>query len=129
MSFKARLKIDGEDFRIIHSSYALQRDTDFSGRPSSDVRGGSVHFELESSENTMFIEWMCTPTALKDGVIDFHKRDSDAIMKTLEFKDAYLVSFTETFDNMGDSPMSISCVVSAREIIMGSASLENEWPS
>jgi hypothetical protein len=127
MSFKARLKIDGNEYRVLHCSYTLQRDLDFSGRPSSDVRGGTIHFEVESGEDTFFIEWMCMPTQMYEGSIEFYKRDSDATMKVLEFKDAYCGSFTESFSNVGDSPMNISCVISAREIVMGSASLENEW--
>ncbi len=129
MSFKARLKIEGTEYRVLHCSFSIQRDIDFSGRPSSDIRGGTVHFELESSEDTSLIAWICSPTQLKAGSIEFYKRDSDATMKVLEFADAYLVSFTETFDHVGDSPMKMSCVISARELTMNDANIENEWVS
>ena len=129
MSFRAILDIDGTEYRVLHANYSLQRDTDFSGRPSSDVRGGSLHVEIESHDDTSFFEWICDPYTLKSGKITFYKRDEEAAMKELEFEDAYLVSYAESVDAVGDNPMTESLVFSAKKISMGGASHENEWPS
>lgn len=129
---KARLFIDGGDdngYRLLNLSYSLTRETDFSGRPNSDVQGGKIEFQIESREETPFLEWICMKTQMLNGKVEFSKRDSDALLKTLEFTDGYLVEFQEHFENVGDTPMTITGTISAREIVMGNASLTNEWPS
>ena len=42
MSFKAKFTVDGKDYRVFNCSYSLQQDVDKTGRPSSEVRGGSL---------------------------------------------------------------------------------------
>ncbi len=128
MSFRAILDVDGEEFRVLHCNYSLQRDVDFSGRPSSDVRGGTLHLEIESSDDTSYFEWICDPYQVKSGKVTFYKRDEEAAMKELEFEDAYLVSYAESVDAIGDSPMVESLVFSAKKISMGGATHENDWP-
>ncbi len=128
MSFKARLDVEGQDLRVLHCNYSLQRDTDFTGRPSSDVRGGTIHFEVESTDSSMFFEWMTDPYAMKSGKFTFYKRDEESKMKELEFEDAYLVSYSESVDAIGDNPMVESLVVSAKKIKLGGGEHENDWP-
>ncbi len=127
MSFSARLKVDGVDARVLECSYTLNRDVDFSGRPSGDVRGGRVLVSIEGSENTGFYEWLIDPYALKDGSIIFKKKDDDATSKELQFKDAYLIRRTENFTQTGDNPLVETLEFSARELTLGGGTHENEW--
>jgi len=129
MSFRAILDLDGTEYRVLHCNYSLQRDTDFSGRPSSDVRGGTIHLEIEASDDTSFFEWICDPYAMKSGKVTFYKRDEEAALKELEFEDSYLISYAESIDAIGDSPMLESLVLSAHKISMGGATHENDWPT
>ena len=42
MAFRADLEMNGKTYRLLHCSYALNRDVDHTGRPSSEVKGGTI---------------------------------------------------------------------------------------
>ncbi|MEL6671119.1 MAG: type VI secretion system tube protein TssD [Bacteroidota bacterium] len=129
MSFNATLKLDSGEYRVLHCSYSLQRDIDFSGRPSSDVRGGTITVEIESSGDTSFFEWMTNPFTQQSGSIVFKKRNEDSTMKEMKFTDAYLVGLDESYDAVGDNPMTERLTFSAKTIALGNGEHENDWPS
>jgi hypothetical protein len=128
MAFRADLNIDGKEYRLLHCSYALQRSVDATGRPSSEVKGGVIHFEIESTEDTSLWDLMIAQFKSLDGSIVFKKRDEDAKMKELKFETAYVVDLSENFDSVGDNPMSLSFTLSAQKLTLGSETHENEWP-
>jgi hypothetical protein len=82
---------------------------------------------VESTGQTKFFEWMCNNFERKDGSIVFVKRDNNATLKELNFKEAYLVDYRETFDSTGDNPVAETFTLSAKEISMGTGSYINEW--
>lgn len=130
MSFKADLEFSGKTYEVLHCSYAFRRDVDAKGRPSSGVYGGTIQLEVASTEDTKIIEAMLNskhkPTA---GSVKFYKREEDgAVMKKLEFKDAYVIQYSESLDSVGSNPMTINFVLSAREVKIGTADHNNEWP-
>lgn len=128
MSFKAKFTVDGKDYRVFHCSYSLQQDVDKTGRPSSEVRGGTIQLEVESTEDAGLAAWMMDAFKHKDGKITFFKRDSEQKMKEVSFKNGYIVNYSETFTNMGENPMSQHFVISAKELKVGDAEHKNEWP-
>jgi hypothetical protein len=127
MSFKAQLDVAGAKNNILDLSYALKQETDATGRPSSITRGGQITLTVESTGDTKFFEWMCNNFERKDGTVTFTKRDSDATMKELSFKEGYLVSYRENFNSTGDTPITETFTISAKEITMGNASHVNQW--
>ncbi len=128
-SFRASLELGGKEFDVLHSEYSFSRETDKKGRVSSNVIGGRVTVEIESTEDTSVIEAMLNSQFKSvDGKIIYKKTDEDAKMKDIEFKNAYLVYFKETLDVNGETPMKIKLTVSAEEIIIGNASIDNRWP-
>ena len=127
MSFKGKFKVAGKEYNILACHYALKQETDPTGRPSSITRGGKITLTVESTGDTAFFEWMTNSFERKDGSITFLKRDSDATMKELSFKEAYLVDYRENFDSTGDNPVTESFTLSAKEIAMGSGKHQNEW--
>jgi hypothetical protein len=127
MSFKARLKVAGKELNVLGCSYALKQETDATGRPSSITRGGKITVSIESSGETTFFEWMCNNFERKDGSIVFVKRDTDATMKELSFKEAYLVDYKEIFDNEGETPITEIFTLSAKEIAVGNGAHSNDW--
>jgi hypothetical protein len=128
MAFRADLKIDGKEYRLLHCSYSLQRDVDPTGRPSSEVKGGTIHFEIESTEDTSLWDLMIAQFKSVDGTITFKKRDEDAKMKELKFETAYVVDLAENFDSVGGNPMTLTFTLSAHKLTLGSETHENEWP-
>ena len=128
MAFRADLSMNGKTYRLLHCSYALSRDVDPTGRPASEVKGGTISFEIESTEDTSIWDLMIAQFKSVDGTITFKKRDEDAKMKELKFTTAYVVALSENFDSVGGNPMSLSFTLSAHKPKLGSEELENEWP-
>lgn len=127
MSFKVTMKVAGKEVNVLNCSYALKQETDATGRPSSITRGGKITLTIESTGDTTFFEWMCNNFERKDGSIVYIKRDNKATLKELNFKEAYMVDYRETFDSTGDNPVSETFTISAQEISMGTGSYRNEW--
>jgi Hemolysin coregulated protein Hcp (TssD) len=127
MSFKVKLKVAGKENNVLDLSYQLKQETDATGRPSAVTRGGKITITVESTGDTSFFEWMCNNFERKDGSIVFTKRDTDATLKELNFKEAYLVEYRENFSATNDNPVSETFTLSAKEISMGSGSHTNEW--
>jgi len=127
MSFKAKFKVAGKEMNVLDCSYALHQETDPTGRPSSITRGGKINLTVESNQETDLFEWMCNNFERKDGSVVFLKRDSDATLKELKFKEGYLINFDEKFTASNTNPMTVTFTISAKEITMGSGTHANEW--
>ncbi|MDN5286869.1 MAG: type secretion system needle protein Hcp [Mucilaginibacter sp.] len=129
MAFKARLNFSGKDYDVLTCSYALNRDVDSKGRPSSGVYGGTIDIEIESTEDTSIIESMVNnqykPIA---GTLLIKKSEEDSKMKELSFEDGYIVKYSEGINITGANPMSLKFVISARKLKLGSAEHVNDWP-
>ncbi len=127
MSFKAKLKVAGKEVNVLNCNYALHQEVDQTGRASSVTRGGRINIEVESTGETDFFEWMTNSFERKDGSILFIKRDTDATLKELNFKEGYLVKYRENFESSGKMPLSETFTISAREISMGNGEHVNDW--
>ena len=127
MSFKAKFKAAGKELNVLDADYSLHQEVDPTGRPSSITRGGKIRLTVESNQETDLFEWMCNNFERKDGSIVFFKRDSDATLKELKFKEGYLIDFEESFHSANNNPMNITFSISAKEITMGNGTHVNEW--
>lgn len=127
MSFKAKLNVGGKVVNVLNCSYALKQETDATGRPSSITRGGKITLTVESTGDTGFFEWMTNNFERKDGSIVYTKRETDATMKELKFKEAYMVDYRETFNSTSDEPIVETFTISAKEITLGTGTHTNEW--
>jgi len=127
MSFKAKFKVAGKELNVLECSYSLHQEVDATGRPSSITRGGKIKLIVESNQETDLFEWMCNNFERKDGSVVFFKRDSDATLKELKFKEGYLIDFEESFEASETRPMSVAFTISAKEITMGNGTHKNEW--
>ena len=127
MSFTSKFKVAGKERNILSVEYAMLQETDPTGRPSSVTRGCKIHLTVEGTWETDLFEWMTNSFERKDGSVVFKKRDSDATLKELKFKEAYIVKYTENFDSTGENPLTESFVLSAKEIELGNAMHINEW--
>ncbi|MFD2909846.1 type VI secretion system tube protein TssD [Flavobacterium ardleyense] len=127
MSFKSKLKVGGKELNVLSASYDLNQEVDASGRPSSVTRGGTIFLTVESTGDSFFFEWMTNNFERKDGSIQYVKRDTDAKLKELVFKEGYLVKYKESFDATGSNPLIETFTISAKEISMGGGEHVNEW--
>ena len=127
MSFKAKFKAGSIELNVLSCSYSLYQEVDATGRPSSISRGGQIQLVVEGTNSTELFEWMCNSFERKDGSVIFIKRDSDATLKELKFKEGYLINFSESFTSTSGDPLNVVFTISAKEITMGSGTHINEW--
>lgn len=127
MPFKANLEVDSNKHRVLECSYHLERDFDQFGKPSSEVRGGTLEITVETTGTTFFSTWMMSSKLRKSGKIIFEDPTEDAELKVIEFEDAYMVFYEETFGSRGENGMVESFRLSAKKITVGDASHENAW--
>lgn len=129
MSFRARLEVAGRKYNIINVNYSLAQETDPTGRPSAQIRGGRIEITLRSTNETRFFEWMTNSYEKKNGKVVFTKKDSNNPLKELNFTDGYVVKYKEKFDSLGLGRSSITetFTISAKAISMGLGEHVNEW--
>ncbi|WP_293787932.1 type VI secretion system tube protein TssD, partial [uncultured Pedobacter sp.] len=102
MAFKARLNFSGKEYDVLHCAYALNRDVDAKGRPSSGVYGGTIDIEIESTEDTSIIEAMVNNQYKPiTGTLLIKKTEEDAKMKEVHFEDGYIVKYSEGINIVG----------------------------
>ncbi len=129
---RATLNIDGHpaDLELLQEQHNLFRQTDATGRPAVEVLGGEIHLSFYSTDDNSFFEWMAMPQVLKSGTITFYRDNQvDAVLRTLEFEDAYLIGFSESISATGAQNMTMSLILTARRITMGQAHVEKRWPA
>ncbi|MXP05680.1 phage tail protein [Apibacter sp. B3706] len=129
MSFKSKLEVGGKKYNILSVNYSLAQETDPTGRPSSQTRGGRIEVTVESTGESDIFEWMTNSFERKDGKVIFVKRDSDDTLKELSFTDGYVVKYRENFDAFGANSLTETFTISARTIKMGTGKHVNEWPN
>ena len=129
MSFRARLEVAGRKYNIINVNYSLAQETDPTGRPSAQIRGGRIEITLRSTNETRFFEWMTNSYEKKNGKVVFTKKDSNTPLKELNFTDGYVVKYKEKFDSLGLGRSSITetFTISAKAISMGLGEHVNVW--
>ncbi|MTI29760.1 type VI secretion system tube protein TssD [Xanthovirga aplysinae] len=115
MAYKAELKVDGynrkdEDPNNVRKcNYRLSRLTSYN-EPTSDLRGGEIHLEINSSEkDNFFVDWMNTYDKGKKGSVLFKSAEEETV-RTLEFSDAHLSNYMEAFTADGENIESFTIV-------------------
>jgi hypothetical protein len=125
MPYNAFVEIDGKSYQLNSCSYSVFRATNGQGEPHSDVDAGKISFSLVGMDKSPFYKWSVQRDMKKDGKIIFKDpKNKDKERKVLEFKNAYAVEFQEGW-NGGDSQETVT--LSAKEITMDGASVQNEW--
>jgi Hemolysin coregulated protein Hcp (TssD) len=128
MSFLAKLEIDGEIMTVLEFKCTVEQDTDKSGKPSSDPRGGKIRLVVESTKSTLLFDWAVSHSQLKNGKVTFYRRDATSKMRELEFSNAYCIAYDELFHANSDKPMQIDFLISAQEIAMNGSKMSMNWP-
>lgn len=130
MSLSARLHIEGhskedEGIRIISCDYAFSQDIDPRGLQTSKVKAGQINITLNGTNDGEFIQWMIGYDTLKKGKITFSGVIDTGPQRTIEFEDALLVYYHESFTD--ESDIIINLTISARVLRISGLLYENVW--
>ncbi len=128
MSFLAKMSLGSNTYTVLNLDYEIYQPIDNRNQPSAAPKGGTLNVVVESSNQNELLEWMISHTMQKSGSIIFTKRDTNASMKTITFKDAFCIKYREVYNADGQSPMQIFLTISARELDINSYKLTNKWP-
>ncbi|XRE42286.1 hypothetical protein ACIVBQ_000490 [Tenacibaculum discolor] len=114
MNIKAKLFVCGEERELLTTNLNYNRLTDWNGKPTSALMGGTISVTFESQMyDDSFAEWIKADRTenpkveypanlylLRDGKIVFYKDEFDGIeLFQYNFQDGVLVNYYEAFDN------------------------------
>lgn len=125
----ATINADGiKEREVLYVKYELNQQTDVEGQPTGTTRGGKIHIKVKSNDdgNTEILEWMCDTYMSKSGTISFPNRQGGE-MKNLQFKEGYVVEYSETYDSTNALLQFEEFTISAKEIQVGNARHNNRW--
>ena len=126
MSFKAELDVDGKTWSIRRMYTNIHRATDKKGRPAS-TPGWDIYIMIDVTDENSLMNWMVDPSKQLDGKITLYKTDQDAKLKEISFKKAYCTYLADLFQS-DESYTSCQIRIAGKDIHIGSASLEQNWP-
>ncbi len=133
---KATFKVDGQESEVVGLSYSFDQNVDNIGQPAGEVRGGIIKVIVGSLGSEKRFGWAVTSDMKKDGEIEFTDANGKTL-KTLKFKEAYCVGYTEDYEaftggrdagnvNIKDGAkehLTLSC----KEISVAGEKHENTW--
>jgi hypothetical protein len=122
------LKIDGfTDREVMMVKYSFNQATDIEGQMSGIPRGGLITIRCKAMNdgNPDLLKWMVSPNLNKNGKIEFIETVKGGKMKSIEFKDAYCIDFTELWEE--GTGHSEEIVISCRSITNGPVTYESKW--
>ena len=128
MAFRTKLEFEGTEYDVLQCDYSFQRDVDMKGRPSSNVYGGVINLEVESTEDTLIVAQMVNQFKPNKGTVTFYKGDEESKMKELKWENGYVISYTEALDIVGREPMKINFTISAEKISLDGILVDHKWP-
>jgi len=130
MSLTARLHIEGhsneqQGIPVLACDYSFSQDVTQRGEATSEIIGHFINITIRGLDDEELFTWMVTRRSLKNGRISFSGVTSTGPGRRIEFQDAFLVGYHETFSN--ESDISIQLVISARVISLFGVQHENSW--
>jgi hypothetical protein len=127
MAYNAILDFEGQKFDVVWAECRIERGIDTKGRPSSNLYGGKVIVQIESTDDTTIFEHMASQFKPNSGTITFMKDEVD-VMKELQWENGYIIDFEEGMKNTDGAPMTICFTISAQTIVVGGEKLSQNWP-
>lgn len=116
-SFDVKMEVDSKTYHVVNMSYSVNRDLDFSGRPSSGLKNSILDVDLEVPDgDAMFFQWLCR-NEIKDGSIRFDKIDQASRQIEFQYEKAFCVSYKQVYAS-GPKSLVVSLKLSAQKLTM-----------
>ena len=130
MSLTARLHIEGHSqqekgIKILSCDFSFSQDVDNRGMTSSNVRAGLINVTIPGINDNEIIQWMLSRDDKKNGKITFSGVVDTGPHRSVEFEDAVLINYHESFSD--ESDIIISLTISARIIKVTGVKHESLW--
>lgn len=130
MSLTARLHIEGhskedQGIPILSIDFGFTQDVDGRGMATSAIQGGTLNINIRGVDDSELLQWMMDTGSVKNGRISYSGFTSTGPGRRIEFEEAFLVSYNESFAN--ESDISIHIVISCRKLVISGISHENTW--
>lgn len=123
------LNADGiKERQVIYLHYEFDQQTDVEGQPVGRTRGGKITVRVRTPKdgNTDIVEWMCETHKSKNGSLTIPSL-AGGDLKVIRFYDAFVVSYSETFDRRQELVLFEEFTISAKMIKIGNAVHDNNW--
>jgi hypothetical protein len=138
MSITAKLYIEGHSkehkggIPVVSYNINFNQSVNEDGYVSSKVRAGLIHVSIRGTEDPEIVHWMLSNSEAKNGRIEFSGFDPDGTggssqKRKLLFKDAMLVDYSESFNELSD--IMVNLAISARQITLSNERYESFWGS
>lgn len=127
MSLAARLYIGGDNkgIKILACDFSFSQDVDTQGKVNSKVRAGLINITIPGTDDTEIIQWMLGRDDKKDCKISFSGFIDTGQHRSIEFRDAYLINYHESFSETSD--IIIHLTLSSRIIDIKGIVHESSW--
>lgn len=127
-SCKVTLEIQGETMELIEYSAEFSRSTDKKGCPCTPTLGGRFTFVTEATSSTFLAELMLNLNHKPvSGRIRFFHPEDNKTMRELTFRDAFVVFYKESCYINKNTPIRITCTLTARVVTIGHAYQDSGW--
>jgi len=127
MAYQATLNFEGKEFDVLRCNYSIGRSVDAKGLPVSRLYGAMATIEIEATADTTIFEHMASQLKSCNGTITF-KKDEVALMKELSWNNGYIIEYKGNKPNAPGDPLTVGFTVSAQMLIIGDATLTQNWP-
>lgn len=133
MSLTARLHITGHELedkgiKILSCDFSFTQDVDNNGYINSSVRAGFINISIPGINDSEIVQWMINRFHRRNGKIVFLGVNESGMpqeLKSLEFEEAFLVSYNESFSD--EAEMIINLSISAPKITLSNGKWETQW--
>lgn len=130
MALTARLHIQGfaseeKGYRILQSDFEFNTEIDKRGMIKTAVQGGKIELLITVENDSDLINWSTTQKKVNSGKIVFVGKENGKATKTINFSDAYLIHYHESFREF--DPTTVKLIISVRKIEIIGVHHINMW--
>lgn len=128
MAFRAELTFDDMKFRVLDYNYNMHRATDqATGQVVSRLYAGRCTFVVEVVPDQSLWPYITENKIVKSSKLVLKGGEKDSPLKTIEFKDSFVVDMTEDFSAVGGQPATLRFTISCQKMDESGITHENEW--
>ena len=130
MSITTRLTIAGYTFDVLRCRYSFRRTVDAKGWPRTGMYGGEILVELESSDDTLLLEYFLTkePKPIQ-GSLEVWDDTEQTPIRTLEWSKAYIYAIGEAMQRHAALPMTLTLAITPLRLdINRTLRIDRRWP-